>query len=136
MDSRNNTGTATSRRHLPNRRPNETFAFDWLGMNFVATISRFDDNTVGEIFLSNGRVNSAVMPMGFWWPGPQVPDLIFPAIWEHKALGAKGWRAIERDGLTGLYQVYAGASRALSGLSRLHQPRALLCAECRYLRAA
>ena len=39
--------------------------------------------------------------------GPQVPDLIYPAIWEHKALGAKGWRAIERDGLTGLYHVYA-----------------------------
>jgi hypothetical protein len=58
MDSRNNTGIAISRRHLPNRRPNETFAFDWLGMNFVATISRFDDNSVGEIFLSNGRVNS------------------------------------------------------------------------------
>jgi hypothetical protein len=39
--------------------------------------------------------------------GPQLPDLIYPAIWEHKALGAKGWRAVERDGLTGLYQVYA-----------------------------
>lgn len=58
MNSRNNTGIATSRRYLPNRRPNETFAFDWLGMNFVATISRFDDGAVGEIFLSNGRVNS------------------------------------------------------------------------------
>ena len=56
MDNRKNTGTATSRRHLPDRRLNETFAFDWLGMNFVATISRFDDNTIGEIFLSNGRV--------------------------------------------------------------------------------
>lgn len=39
--------------------------------------------------------------------GPQLPGLIYPAIWEHKALGAKGWRAVERDGLTGLYQVYA-----------------------------
>ena len=40
--------------------------------------------------------------------GPQVDDLIYPAIWEHKALGAKGWRAVERDGLVGLYEVYAG----------------------------
>jgi hypothetical protein len=39
--------------------------------------------------------------------GPELPDLIFPAIWEHKALKAKSWRAIERDGLTGLYEVYA-----------------------------
>ena len=45
-----------------------------------------------------------------WDPGRRaanVDSLIYPAIWEHKALGAKGWRAIERDGLTGLYQVYA-----------------------------
>jgi hypothetical protein len=39
--------------------------------------------------------------------GPQVDSLIYPAVFEHKALGAKGWRAIERDGLVGLYQVYA-----------------------------
>jgi hypothetical protein len=39
--------------------------------------------------------------------GPQIDDLDYPAIWEHKALGAKSWRAIERDGLVGLYEVYA-----------------------------
>ena len=39
--------------------------------------------------------------------GPQLPDLIYPAIWEHKALKAKSWRAIERDGLSGLYETYA-----------------------------
>jgi hypothetical protein len=39
--------------------------------------------------------------------GPAVEGLIYPAIWEHKALGAKGFRAVERDGLIGLYQVYA-----------------------------
>jgi hypothetical protein len=46
------------RRRLPNRRANETFAFDWLGMKFTATIARFDDGMIAEIFLSNGRVNS------------------------------------------------------------------------------
>jgi hypothetical protein len=46
------------RRRLPDRRANETFSFDWLGMQFVATIARFDNGQVGEIFLSNGRVNS------------------------------------------------------------------------------
>jgi hypothetical protein len=40
--------------------------------------------------------------------GPRLPGLFYPCIWEHKALGAKGWRAIERDGLTGLYLIYAG----------------------------
>jgi hypothetical protein len=46
------------RTRLANRRPNETFAFDWLGMKFVATIARFDNGNLAEIFLSNGRVNS------------------------------------------------------------------------------
>jgi site-specific DNA-methyltransferase (adenine-specific) len=39
--------------------------------------------------------------------GPQLPALRFPCLWECKCLNAKGWRAIERDGLTGLYEIYA-----------------------------
>ena len=39
--------------------------------------------------------------------GPALPGLSCPCIWECKCLKAKGWRAIERDGLTGLYEVYA-----------------------------
>jgi hypothetical protein len=39
--------------------------------------------------------------------GPQLPALRYPALWEHKAVKAKGWKAIERDGLKGLYAVYA-----------------------------
>jgi hypothetical protein len=31
--------------------------------------------------------------------GPDLPGVSYPALWEHKALGAKGWREIERDGL-------------------------------------
>ena len=48
----------TERRRLSNRRRSETIAFDWLGMNFVATFSRFPNGDLAEIFLSNGRVNS------------------------------------------------------------------------------
>jgi hypothetical protein len=40
--------------------------------------------------------------------GPRAVPLCYPCLWEHKCLKAKGWRAIERDGLTGLYEVYAG----------------------------
>jgi hypothetical protein len=39
--------------------------------------------------------------------GPQIPALIYPALWECKCLNAKGWRAVARDGLKGLYKVYA-----------------------------
>ena len=40
--------------------------------------------------------------------GPQLPALRFPCIWEHKCVRNKGWKAIERDGLAGLYAPYAG----------------------------
>jgi hypothetical protein len=39
--------------------------------------------------------------------GPALPEVSFPCLWEHKALQAKSWRAIERDGLVGLHRVYA-----------------------------
>jgi hypothetical protein len=40
--------------------------------------------------------------------GPQLPTLCFPTLWEHKCLKDKGWKAVERDGLVGLYEPYAG----------------------------
>ena len=39
--------------------------------------------------------------------GPELPALIYPCLWEHKCLKAKGWEAIERDGLVGPHEVYA-----------------------------
>jgi hypothetical protein len=40
--------------------------------------------------------------------GPASPGLGFPCVWEHKCLGGKGWRSIERDGLEKAYTQYAG----------------------------
>jgi hypothetical protein len=39
--------------------------------------------------------------------GPELPGASFPCLWEHKALGDKGWRALERDGLEKAYPHYA-----------------------------
>jgi hypothetical protein len=39
--------------------------------------------------------------------GPQLSGFRYPCIWEHKCLGSKGWKAVERNGLTGLYEHYA-----------------------------
>jgi hypothetical protein len=39
--------------------------------------------------------------------GPQLPALRYPCLWEAKCLKAKGWKAIEHDGLVGLYATYA-----------------------------
>ena len=48
----------SARRNLPNRRANESFSFLCLNMRFTATISRFSDGAVAEIFLTNGKINS------------------------------------------------------------------------------
>jgi len=41
--------------------------------------------------------------------GPDLPGayLIYPLIWEHKAVNAKNWRAVERDGLEKTFPQYA-----------------------------
>jgi hypothetical protein len=41
--------------------------------------------------------------------GPDLPGayLIYPLLWEHKAVNAKSWRAIERGGLGGTFPQYA-----------------------------
>jgi hypothetical protein len=39
--------------------------------------------------------------------GPKLPGGGFPAVWEHKALAAKGWRAIEREGVEKAFPQYA-----------------------------
>jgi len=44
---------------------------------------------------------------GIFTAGPALPDVGYPCVWEHKALGRKGWRDIERDGLEKAYPHYA-----------------------------
>jgi hypothetical protein len=44
---------------------------------------------------------------GILLEGPRLPGLFYPALWEHKCLNDKGWKAIERDGLKGIYKSYA-----------------------------
>ena len=39
--------------------------------------------------------------------GPELPEAGFPRLWEHKCLGDKGWRTLERDGLEKAYPQYA-----------------------------
>jgi hypothetical protein len=41
--------------------------------------------------------------------GPDLPGvyLIYPLIWEHKALGSKGWKKLEREGLIKAFPEYA-----------------------------
>jgi len=41
---------------------------------------------------------------GIFRAGPDV--LQYPALWEHKALGSKGWKQLEKNGLAVAYPVY------------------------------
>jgi hypothetical protein len=48
-----------SREHLPNRRLAETFDLEVGGLRYTATTGRFADGRIGELFLSNHKLNSA-----------------------------------------------------------------------------
>ena len=47
------------RERLPNRRIGETFEFEVAGLRYAATVGRFPDGRIGEIFLNNHKSNSA-----------------------------------------------------------------------------
>jgi hypothetical protein len=43
------------RRRLENRRASTSFTFELDGLRFTATVSRFPDGSIGELFLSNHK---------------------------------------------------------------------------------
>jgi ribonucleoside-diphosphate reductase alpha chain len=48
----------SGRERLPNRRSSETFAFTCDGRSCLATVSRFEDGRLAEIFISDARAGS------------------------------------------------------------------------------
>jgi hypothetical protein len=50
---------AVTRERLPNRRGSESFDLECGGLQYTATISRFADGRLGEIFLTNHKAGSA-----------------------------------------------------------------------------
>ena len=49
----------TARNRLPNRRSAESFEFEVEGLRYTATVGRFPDGTIGELFLTNHKSNSS-----------------------------------------------------------------------------
>jgi hypothetical protein len=49
----------SSRNRLPNRRPAESFELEVDGLRYTATVGRFSDGTLGELFLSSHKTNSS-----------------------------------------------------------------------------
>jgi ribonucleoside-diphosphate reductase alpha chain len=46
------------RQHLPARRACETFSFECNGLRYTATVSRFGDGRLAEIFVGNSKAGS------------------------------------------------------------------------------
>lgn len=49
----------TNRERLPNRRASTTLDFEVAGLRYTATVSRFGDGRIGELFINNHKSNSA-----------------------------------------------------------------------------
>ena len=47
------------RRRLPNRRASESFEIEAFDLGFTATVSRFEDGSLAEIFLCNHKASNA-----------------------------------------------------------------------------
>jgi hypothetical protein len=48
-----------TRRRLPDRRMAESFEIEVAGLRYTATVGRYADGRVGEVFLSNHKTNSS-----------------------------------------------------------------------------
>src|SRR5262245_17550533 len=48
-----------ARERLPNRRASIAFDFEVGGLGYTATVSRFRDGRIGEVFLNNQKSNSS-----------------------------------------------------------------------------
>jgi hypothetical protein len=48
-----------TRQRLPNRRRSETFDVEAAGLHYTATVSRFADGSVAEIFVANHKRGNA-----------------------------------------------------------------------------
>jgi hypothetical protein len=50
--------TEAARQRLPNRRASETFSLECAGLKYRATVSRFSDGRLAEIFIANHKAGS------------------------------------------------------------------------------
>jgi hypothetical protein len=50
----------SARERLPQRRPSEVFDFSAMGMRFTASVSRYPDGRISELFCDNHKAGSAI----------------------------------------------------------------------------
>jgi hypothetical protein len=59
-DSTTTTAPQGGRRRIPNRRPHTLFDFTAMGMKFTASVSRYPDGRLAELFCDNHKAGSAI----------------------------------------------------------------------------
>ena len=81
----------TARERLPNRRASEVFDFEAMNLRFTASISRYPDGRIAELFIDNHKAGSAI--------GTLVRDaaIIFSFAVQHGADPEAIRRALCRD---------------------------------------
>jgi ribonucleoside-diphosphate reductase alpha chain len=81
----------SERRRLADRRESELLTFQAMGLNFVASVGRYADGEIGEVFIDNHKAGSNV--------GTLVRDLAitFSFAVQHGARVSDIQRALGRD---------------------------------------
>jgi hypothetical protein len=78
-----------TRQRLPNRRAHILLDFESMGMRFTASVSRYPDSRISELFLDNHKQGSAI--------GTLVRVIIFSFAAQHGADVEAIRRALSRD---------------------------------------
>jgi hypothetical protein len=81
-----------TRERLSNRRPALTFDLEVGGLRYTATVGRFHDGRIGEVFLNNHRSNSAADV------NARDAAIVFSFAVQHGADPEAVRRALSRDG--------------------------------------
>ena len=82
----------SERTRLPNRRASETFDIESAGLRYTATVSRFADGRIGELFLTNHKNNSGADT------NARDAAIVFSFAVQHGANPETVRRALCRDG--------------------------------------
>ena len=85
------TDATAHRERLPNRRASEVFEFEAGGLHYTASVSRFSDGRIGELFLNNHKSNSAADT------NARDSAIAFSFAVQHGADGEVIRRALSRD---------------------------------------
>lgn len=103
-------------------------AFEEITVKAMAAAGfRMERGTPGTVFsaadgMFRGHADGKIIT------GPPIERLSYPCLWEHKALGASGWRKIEKDGLRKAYPQYFDQCQLYMAYLDLDQNPALFTA--------